>query len=81
MKKVARDYYECVVCGRKFPVGQGIVLRKSGFTLYFHSSKCASKFLKLLLERLDGECTRNAVREVLDELDKLKASKVKEKKI
>jgi large subunit ribosomal protein L24e len=76
-----RDYHECSVCGRKFPVGQGIVLSKSGFTLYFHSSKCASKFLKLLLERMDENCARTAIREVLEELDKLKASNVKEKKI
>ncbi|MCE4607040.1 MAG: hypothetical protein F7B59_06920 [Desulfurococcales archaeon] len=78
---MARDYYECVVCGRKFPVGQGVILSKSGFTLYFHSNKCASKFLKLLLERLDEDCARNAIREVLDELDKLKAYKFKEKEI
>ncbi|MCE4615061.1 MAG: hypothetical protein F7B60_06005 [Desulfurococcales archaeon] len=75
------DYYECNVCGRKFPIGQGIVLNKSGFTLYFHSNRCASKFLRLLLERLDEDCARSAINEVLDELDKLKASKVKEKDI
>ncbi len=78
---LAKDYYECVVCGRKFPVGQGIVLSKGGYTLHFHSSKCASKFLKLLLERLDEGCASPALKEVLEELSKVRASRVKEKKI
>ncbi|MEB3825143.1 MAG: hypothetical protein LRS47_00560 [Desulfurococcales archaeon] len=78
---MVKEYLECSVCGRKFPRGQGIVVSKSGFTLYFHSSKCASKFLRLLLERLDEECAGRSIREVLEELEEARKSRVREKKI
>ena len=42
--------YKCIVCGRKFHQGQGIVIEYGKYRLAFHSSRCASKFLKLLLE-------------------------------
>jgi large subunit ribosomal protein L24e len=69
-QEVAKRYYECLVCGRKFPEGQGIVITKAGITLHFHSSRCAAKFLKLLLERLDEDVARRVLRELVDELKK-----------
>ncbi len=68
MNAVPRRMYECVVCGRKFPHGQGIIMHKSGITLYFHSKACAAKFFKLLIERVDESCTKGALREILEEL-------------
>ncbi len=77
-----REYYECIVCGRKFPKGQGIVLRKAGFELAFHSNRCASKFLRLFLERLEDSCAKPALQEVIDELRKaLEQKKEKTKKV
>jgi hypothetical protein len=67
---MAKRYYECIVCGRKFPEGQGIVITKAGITLHFHSSRCAAKFLKLLLERLDEGEARRVLRELTEELRK-----------
>ncbi|MCE4625095.1 MAG: hypothetical protein F7C35_04445 [Desulfurococcales archaeon] len=77
---MAGKYYVCIVCGRKFPEGQGIIIRKAGFTLAFHSNRCASKFFRLLLERVDDSCVRPALREIIDELKKaleIKAAKSK----
>ncbi|RLG81618.1 MAG: hypothetical protein DRO13_00720 [Thermoprotei archaeon] len=45
-----REKYRCIVCGRVFPQGQGIIIKYQDMLLSFHSSKCASKFLRILLE-------------------------------
>lgn len=41
----------CIVCGRKFPDGQGIVIKIEDREIAFHSSKCAAKFYKMLVDR------------------------------
>ncbi len=77
-----RKYYKCLVCGRPFPRGQGIIIEKAGFKLTFHSSKCAAKFLKLLMERIDSDCIRPALRELVKELEEsLKIKQEKTKKV
>lgn len=58
---------ECIVCGRVFYQGQGIVLDVGGYTLTFHSKSCAIKFFKTLLSRLTREEIENAVKEMLNE--------------
>ena len=68
VKEMSKKYYECIVCGRKFPEGQGIIIEKAGVRLYFHSNRCASKFLRLLLERVDDSCVRPVLKELVDEL-------------
>jgi len=68
---VADRYYRCIVCGRKFPKGQGIVIEKSGRTMYFHSKRCAYRFLKLLLERVDDSCIKPSIDEVLEEFNRV----------
>ncbi len=73
-----KEYYTCLVCGRKFPKGQGIIIEKAGFTLAFHSSRCAAKFFRLLIERVDDSCIRPALRELIDELTK--AQEIKREK-
>ena len=67
---MAKRYYKCIVCGRKFPEGQGIVITKAGITLHFHSSRCAARFLRLLLERLDEGEARRVLKELVEELRK-----------
>jgi len=57
----------CLVCGRYFHEGQGIVLNYYGYTLEFHSSRCAARFLRRLLEELDPSCGRSAVARLVDE--------------
>ena len=77
-----KHYYECIVCGRKFPQGQGIIIRKAGYELAFHSSRCAARFLKLLLERADDRCLSTAIKETIDELRKaLEARRERTKKV
>mgnify|MGYP001772515736 CR=1 FL=1 len=46
---------ECIVCGRKFPEGQGIKLTIKGEDYYFHSKACAYKFLKEVIYTLDSD--------------------------
>lgn len=76
------EAYRCVVCGRPFPGGQGIEVRKSGLALRFHSSRCASRFFRLLMERVEGECVARALREVLGEYEsRIKASEEASKKV
>lgn len=58
---------ECIVCGRIFYQGQGIVLSVGKYTLTFHSKNCAMKFFKTLLPRLTGEEVKNTIKEVLNE--------------
>ncbi|MEM1622745.1 MAG: hypothetical protein QXL79_04130 [Sulfolobales archaeon] len=40
-----------MVCGRKFPDGQGIIIKIVDREIAFHSSKCAAKFYKMLIDR------------------------------
>ena len=47
------DKYECIVCGRKFPKGQGVIIVVKGSEYAFHSKGCAIKFFKRLVEELD----------------------------
>ncbi|MGC9209651.1 MAG: hypothetical protein ACP5FT_00015 [Acidilobus sp.] len=61
--------YTCVVCGRPFYEGQGIVIRRGQLELAFHSSRCAAKFLRLLVERAEADCVTDASRQVAKELD------------
>ncbi len=75
--------HKCIVCGRAFPEGQGIVLYYGGIELAFHSNRCASKFLRQLLDRVPpdvlGDYVKRLVEENLEklrELEKRKAKKI-----
>ena len=59
--------FKCIVCGRVFPEGQGIVVVKSGLELAFHSSRCVSKFFKRLLENAPDELLSRVLRDVYEE--------------
>lgn len=79
---MATARYRCVVCGRPFPEGQGIVIRRGDLVLAFHSSRCASKFLRLLMERADAKCLEGPAREVLRDLEQAeKARSERSKKV
>ena len=78
-----RIRHECIVCGRKFPEGQGIVINYGRYKLMFHSSRCASKFLRLLLERVPEETLGKYIDKIVEELEERLEllRKVKAKKI
>ncbi len=78
---MARRYYECVVCGRRFPEGQGISLEKAGRVLWFHSRRCAYRFFMLLMERVEDSCISAPMSEVLEELGRLRRERWVEKVI
>lgn len=68
---------KCIVCGRVFPEGQGVVLRSGEITLLFHSNRCASKFLKILLEKLPPDEAKPYLTKIVDELDEVLKAKAK----
>jgi len=74
---------ECMVCGRKFPLGQGVIINMCGFTLKFHSKSCAMKFFRVFASRLTGDEAKKVTKEVIDEfLSRLKEQrKLKSKKL
>ena len=78
-----RKTYRCIVCGRIFYEGQGIVIKYGGTTLYFHSNRCASKFLRQLFERVPAEELEKYVKRIVEEnLEKIRTlEKAKAKKI
>ena len=63
----------CVVCGRKFPRGQGVVLVIGGKEYSFHSKRCALKFLRRLLEELGDTASSAAERVAREFAEELRA--------
>jgi len=59
--------HECIVCGRKFPEGQGILIDLGGTKLAFHSKSCALKFFKTLFLRVEYSLIRDYVNETIEE--------------
>ena len=57
----------CIVCGRFFHEGQGIVIRVRGGVLEFHSSRCAAKFFRRLVEENPEDCIVSTIRRLADE--------------
>ncbi|MCE4624200.1 MAG: hypothetical protein F7B11_05590 [Caldisphaeraceae archaeon] len=78
---MVKEEYTCVVCGKKFYPGQGIVLQRGSLRLFFHSSKCASKFFKMLLDRVDSSCIDNAALTLIKDLEKNRADRGNKKVI
>ncbi len=78
-----RRRHKCIVCGRVFPEGQGIVINYGGVELSFHSSRCAAKFLRQLLDRVPPDVLGGYVKRLVEEnLEKLReAEKLKAKRI
>lgn len=61
--------YECLVCGRIFPEGQGIKLSLAGKDVYFHSKRCALKFFKSLILYIDQKILEQAIRLAIREFE------------
>lgn len=75
--------HKCLVCGRVFPEGQGIILHLGDEILEFHSAKCFSKFAKALLERIPLDGIKGYIKKTREEYEDLllEKSKLKSKKI
>ncbi|ABM80822.1 hypothetical protein [Hyperthermus butylicus] len=73
--------YTCVVCGRVFPEGQGIIIRRANVELTFHSKSCLARFFRLFVERLDEREFRRAAMDVVKEFEELRKARAPSKKI
>ena len=74
--------HRCIVCGRKFPEGQGIVMKVGNVVLEFHSKRCAYKFLRELVERLDPsvvEPVAKGLKKEMEERLRIKEERSKKK--
>jgi len=72
----------CLVCGRVFPEGQGIVIAREGLVLEFHSSRCAARFMRKLFEESEEfGCIKKAAEKIMREFEKSRELEEKEKKI
>ncbi|MEM1618537.1 MAG: hypothetical protein QW721_01340 [Desulfurococcaceae archaeon] len=73
----------CLVCGRVFPEGQGVVIRFNNEILEFHSNKCFAKFARALLERLPSNEVKGYIKRLKDEFEETinQRSKLKIKKL
>ncbi|MEM0014373.1 MAG: hypothetical protein QXS42_03655 [Zestosphaera sp.] len=58
---------ECIVCGRKFSQGQGVVVTLGGRSYSFHSKGCALKFLKKVLEGVEQQKILEVAERVAEE--------------
>ncbi|MCG2881358.1 MAG: hypothetical protein RXN29_01840 [Acidilobus sp.] len=72
--------YKCLVCGRTFYEGQGIVIRRGDLELAFHSARCAAKFLRLLVERAEGDCIKSSSIRLSKELEEALSKRLEAKK-
>ncbi|MEM0379743.1 MAG: hypothetical protein QXX35_00955 [Desulfurococcaceae archaeon] len=76
-----KNRYKCIVCGRVFPHGQGIVVKTGNLSLEFHSSRCASKFLRRLIENSSfeeiGRCVKETYEEFVKRLEVFEKKRVK----
>lgn len=79
----AESKHKCLVCGRVFPDGQGVILRLGNELLEFHSTRCFSKFARRLLERVPADEVRGYIKKLREEYEELLAqrSKLKSKRI
>jgi ribosomal protein L24E len=75
---LVKGKYRCVVCGRVFPEGQGIILRVDDDAIPLHSSKCATKFLRSVVERLEPSIVRGIIKDVKKEFHELLEKRLKE---
>jgi len=73
-----KNKYQCIVCGRVFPEGQGVILRVDDDIIPLHSSKCAMKFLRNVIERLEPSIVRGVIKDVKREFHELLEKRLKE---
>jgi len=78
---LASNKLTCIVCGRRFPRGQGVVLVVKGKEYLFHSKACALKFLRRVFEEIDEELLYSAFEKTLKKFsEELKRAELMRKK-
>jgi len=75
--------YKCIVCGRIFPRGQGVIITIGDLVLEFHSNRCFSKFTRELLKRLPPDSVKGYAKRLLEEYEETlsQRAKLRSKKI
>jgi len=69
---------KCIVCGKIFPDGQGIVLVRETLVLEFHSRRCMVKFFKRVFEEApDINCIREYIEKLVKEYKEIAVPKQK----
>lgn len=72
----------CMVCGRPFPDGQGIVISRGSIYMAFHSSRCASKFLqRMIKDAEDISCLEKLYERTSKEFEEAMKKKLTVKRI
>jgi len=61
---VVRNRYNCVVCGKVFPEGQGILIKVDDLVVPLHSKRCAVKFLMKVIDELDPNKSKELLKRV-----------------
>jgi len=74
---VEKSKHKCVVCGRVFPSGQGIIINIEDLTLEFHSNRCFSKFTRELLRKIPPHEIKGYAKRLLEEYSELLLQRVK----
>lgn len=74
---------KCNVCGKVFPEGQGIVLMVEGEVVALHSSRCAVKFLKAVIDELEPTVSKEVIGRVKKNFEEILSKRMlsKSKKI
>lgn len=72
-----RNRHKCLVCGRSFPSGQGVIIKVGSEVLEFHSNRCFAKFAKSLLERVPPDEIRGYLKKLKDEYEDVVSQKLK----
>ncbi len=71
MAETSKIKNRCDVCGRVFPEGQGIVLTVDDEVVTLHSKRCAVKFLRAVIDKLDPTASKEAIKKVKKDFDEI----------
>uniref|UniRef100_A0A7J3ZML6 TRASH domain-containing protein n=1 Tax=Fervidicoccus fontis TaxID=683846 RepID=A0A7J3ZML6_9CREN len=76
--RIAALRRRCVVCGKTFPEGQGIVIEHSRLVLEFHSKRCLARFFRRLFQDApDISCIEKTIKDILEEFGRVSEKTVK----
>ncbi len=80
MLRITEKKYVCVVCGKKFPEGQGIVIKVRDITLAFHKKTCFVRFFKSFIDVVDPGCFDKYAKKILAEYEEFLKKKTVSKR-
>jgi len=71
VSNISEKKYTCIVCGKKFSEGQGIIIKVRGIILTFHKKSCFVKFFKNYVDIVDPECFEKYAKRLVAEYEEL----------